>query len=233
MQQRPASFDEHTIAVVEDEEDIRGNICSFLRKSGLQAWGAESAEDFYVRLLRETADLVVVDLGLPGEGGMSLVQRLAAQQMPVVVLTARGDLESRIAGLDAGALQYFVKPTDLHELVAGIRSQLRRAAPRGRTEGDMLAPWRLDRPAACLVAPNLSTVALTSRELELLTCLVASQGALVTKQFLAEAMGAGEVEDGFHRIESQLTRLRRKTQDATGMALPVRAVFGKGLVFMP
>ena len=83
MQQGSAPFAQHTIAVVDDEEDIRGNICSFLRKSGLQAWGAESAEDFYVHLLRETADLVVVDLGLPGEGGMSLVQRLAAQQVPV------------------------------------------------------------------------------------------------------------------------------------------------------
>lgn len=233
MQQRPAPFDEHTIAVVEDEEDIRGNICSFLRKSGLQAWGAESAEDFYVRLLRETADLVVVDLGLPGEGGMSLVQRLAAQQMPVVVLTARGDLESRIAGLDAGALQYFVKPTDLHELVAGIRSQLRRAAPRRSIEGHALAPWRLDWATACLIAPNQHAVTLTSREQELLGCLMAAQGALVTKQVLTETLGVDEAEDGFHRIESQLTRLRRKTLDATGMALPVRAVFGKGLVLVP
>ena len=231
MQQKPAPFAEHTIAVVEDEEDIRGNICSFLRKSGLQAWGAESAEDFYVRLLRETADLVVVDLGLPGEGGMSLVQRLAAQQMPVVVLTARGDLESRIAGLDSGALQYFIKPTDLNELVAGIRSQLRRTSPRGM-DGEMLVPWRLDRLAARLLAPNQSAVALTSRELDLVNCLMAAQGALVTKQALTEALGVNEAEDGFHRIESQLTRLRRKTQDATGMALPVRAVFGKGLVFV-
>ena len=222
----------HTIAVVEDEEDIRANLCSFLCKSGFRAWGAESAEDFYVRLLRDTADLVVVDLGLPGESGMGLVERLAAQHLPVVVLTARGDLQSRIAGLEAGALQYFVKPADLHELVAGIRSQLRRAAqfPAG---GDGLAPWRLDQPGACLIAPNQSTVALTSRELELVSCLVAAQGTLVTKQALAEAMGASEAEDGFHRIESQLTRLRRKTQDATGMALPVRAVFGRGLVFVP
>ena len=232
MQPTHSAPTRHTIAVVEDEVDIRSNLCSFLCKSGLHAWGAESAEDFYVRLLRETADLVVVDLGLPGESGMSLVQRLTAQHLPVVVLTARGDLQSRIAGLEAGALQYFVKPTDLHELVAGIRSQLRRAAQRP-AGGDGLASWRLDQSGACLIAPNQSTVALTSRELELVSCLMAAQGTLVTKQALAEAMGASEAEDGFHRIESQLTRLRRKTQDATGIALPVRAVFGKGLVFVP
>lgn len=220
------------VAVVEDDEDIRSNVCRFLVKSGMHAWGAESAEDFYVRLLRERADLVVVDLGLPGEDGLSLVQRLARQGVPVVVLTARGDLESRIAGLDAGALQYFVKPADMNELVAGIRSQLRRAEARQQPQADIAAPWRLDTAGARLVAPNLQTVALTTRELELLGHLLATRGGLVTKQALTEAMGVDDAEDGYHRIESQLTRLRRKTQEATGMALPVRAVFGKGLVFI-
>lgn len=232
MQQKPAPFAEHTIAVVEDEEDIRGNICSFLRKSGLQAWGAESAEDFYVRLLRETADLVVVDLGLPGESGLSLMQRLSGQGIPVVALTARGDLESRIAGLDAGALQYYVKPADMHELVAGIRSQLRRTVQHV-VDADGLAPWRLEQSTTRLIAPNQCAVALTSRELELLGCLMVTPGGLVAKQELMRVMGAGEAEDGFHRIESQLTRLRRKTLETTGMTLPVRAVFGKGLVFVP
>ena len=232
MQHPSASSSEPVIAVVEDDEDIRSNVCRFLAKSGMQAWGAESAEDFYVRLLRDRADLVVVDLGLPGEDGLSLVRRLAAQGIPVVVLTARGDVESRIAGLNAGALQYFIKPADMHELVAGIRSQLRRLPPRGTGDGG-LVPWRLEELTSRLVAPNQRAVPLTSRELELLGCLMAAQGTLVTKQALTEAMGAGEVEDGFHRIESQLTRLRRKTLEATGVTLPVRAVFGRGLVFVP
>lgn len=221
-----------TIAVVEDDEDIRGNVCRYLECSGFKAWGAESAEDFYVRLLRDRADLVVVDIGLPGEDGLSLVARLAAQGVPTVLMTARADLDSRIAGLDAGALQYFVKPVDMQELAAGVRSQLRHLAPRaGRA--DALAPWRLDQAASRLVAPNQRFVELTSRELELLGCLMVTQGALVTKLTLTQAMGAEEAEDGFHRIESQLTRLRRKTLETTGTALPVRAVFGKGLVFVP
>jgi two-component system response regulator PhoP len=208
----------YSVAIVEDDEDIRANVCRFFDKSGLNVWGAASAEDFYVGLLRKRADLVLVDLGLPGESGLSLVARLATQGVPVVILTARGDLDSRIAGLDAGALQYFVKPVDLNELVAGVRSQLRRV-PGAAASGQ-------------LVAPNQKAVPLTSRELELLGCLIDAQGGLVTKQQLVEAVGAGSVDDGFHRIESQLTRLRRKTQDSTGLALPVRAVFGKGLVFL-
>ncbi|ODU60700.1 MAG: histidine kinase [Comamonadaceae bacterium SCN 68-20] len=231
MQQAPIPIPD--IAVVEDDEDIRTNVCRFLEKTGMRPWGAESAEDFYVRLLTERADLVVVDLGLPGEGGLSLVRRLAGQGVPVIVLTAWGDLESRIAGLDAGALQYFVKPTDMHELVAGIRSQLRRAEVRQPAPEGIATPWRLDAAGAQLVAPNLRTVGLTTRELELMSHLIAAQGALVTKQALVDAMGAGDLEGGFHRIESQLTRLRRKVQEGTGMGLPVRAVFGKGLVFVP
>jgi len=221
----------HTIAVVEDDEDLRGNVCRFLERSGFGSWGAESAEDFYVQLLHRRADLVLVDLGLPGESGLSLVDRLTRQRVPVVVLTARGDLSSRIEGLDAGALQYFVKPADLHELVAGIRSQLRRAAVVPRAEPTMVS-WRLDQAQALLVAPNQRNVNLTSRELELLGHLVKVPGALVSKQSLIDAMGGGDPEDLFHRVESRLTRLRRKTLQSTGLALPVRSVFGRGLVFV-
>lgn len=228
----PISNSEPTIAVVEDDEDIRTNLCSFLNKSGMQAWGAESAEDFYVRLLRGRADLIVVDLGLPGESGLSLVSRLTKQGVPTIVLTARGDLESRIVGLDAGALQYFVKPADMNELVAGIRSQLRRIDSGVPASSTRAVPWRLDVSGARLVAPNQQAVSLTTREYDLVGCLMAAQGGLVTKADLVRTMGAAEVEDGFHRIESQLTRLRRKTLEATGLRLPVRAVFGKGLVFV-
>lgn len=234
MQQTLEPSTEFTIAVVEDDEDIRINVCRFLSKSGLRTWGTDSAEDFYVQLLRDKADLVVVDLGLPGEDGLSLVKRLTERDVPVVVLTARGDLDSRIAGLNAGALQYFVKPTDMNELVAGIRSQLRRTGGQhaGNAPGPVLN-WRLDALTACLVAPNRQIIALTSRELELLSCLMSTPGAMVSKQTLIETMGYADVDDGFHRIESQLTRLRRKTLEVSAMSLPVRAVFGRGLVFVP
>jgi DNA-binding response OmpR family regulator len=145
-------------------------------------------------------------------------------------MTARADLDSRIEGLDAGALQYFVKPVDMQELVAGIRSQLR--SKRLQTGGTPVVPaWRLDKLGAKLEAPNHKNVLLTTRELEILSCLMQTPGAVISKQVLSESVGARDLEDDFHRIESALTRLRRKTLGDTGMALPVRAVFGKGLVF--
>lgn len=235
MQLNPVS-DAFTIAVVEDDDDVRHNVCSFLRKSGLAEWSAESAEDFYIGLLHHKADLAVVDLGLPGETGLSLINRLAEQGVPVIALTGRADVDSRIAGLNAGALQYFTKPANLQELVAGIRSQLRHLRPGAGRHGAPHTPnllrWRLDSGAASLIAPNQRAVSLTSRELELLQCLMAAEGALVNKQTLLEAMNYQLVDDGFHRIESQLSRLRRKTLESTEMALPIRAVFGKGLVLV-
>lgn len=219
------------IAVVEDDEDIRANVCRYLECSGFQAWGADSAEEFYVRLLRDRADLVVVDIGLPGEDGLSLLARLAAQGVSTVLMTARADLDSRIAGLEAGALQYFVKPVDMQELVAGIRSQLRNKRLQGTGDVAAAVPWQLDVAAATLRAPNQQVVSLTTRELELLSCLLESPGVVVSKQRLVQAVGGRNLDDDFHRIESALTRLRRKTMADTGLALPVRAVFGKGLVF--
>lgn len=222
----------HTIAVVEDDEDIRNNLCRFLNKSGFRTWGVESAEDFYVTLLRERSDLVLVDLGLPGEDGLSLVKRLSEQGVAVVVLTARSELPSRIAGLEAGALQYFVKPTDLNELVAGIRSLLRRTSPP-HSQAEPAPAWRLLYSEALLLSPDQKPVDLTTRELELLTCLARTPGTLVSKSTLLESAGPDESDDAFHRIESQLNRLRRKTLAQTGLPLPVRSVFGRGLVFVP
>jgi len=225
-----------TIAIVEDDEDIRRNVCNFLQKSGVHAWGVESVEKFYITLLREKADLVVVDLSLPREEGLCLIERLAEQRIPVIVLTARSDLCCCFTGLSSGALRYFVEPEELHALAADLRAQLHQAPPavvlpQAALNGVHLS-WHLDKAAARLIAPNRHSISLTSRELQLIGHLAAADESMVGKTELLQAMGYAYVEDGFHRIESQLNRLRRKTLQSTGMALPIRAVFGKGLVFI-
>src|SRR5450830_1790489 len=187
--------------------NIRNNLGRFLGKSGFRVRGVESAEDFYVALLRERADLVVV-------------------------LTARGDLSSRITGLESEALQYFVKPTDLNELVAGIRSLLRRPGQAPAALAAM-GSWRLRTAEAVLVSPDNKPVALTTRELELMCCLARTPGSVVRKSALIASLGGGDADEAFHRVEAQLNRLRRKTLLETGLPLPVRAVFGRGLVLVP
>lgn len=222
---------EFTVAVVDADGTTRANVCGFLSKSGFQTWGAGSAEDFYVRQMREKADLMVTELDLPGQSGLKLIENLARQHMLIVVHAAQGDVEHRIAALRAGARQYFVKPTDMKELAAGIRSQLYGAAG-AEDSGQSLGRWRVD-VAGWLIAPNQMAVRLTSRELDFLICLASAKGQTVTKEVVLEALGHGDALGGFHRIASMLNRLRRKTEAATDMRLPVRSVFGRGLVFVP
>jgi DNA-binding response OmpR family regulator len=234
--QQNSNFFKFTIAIIEENENIRVNICNFLGQAGVHAWGAESVEKFYITLLREKADLVVVDLSLPREDKLCLIERLAEQCIPVVVLTARSDLCSCITGLTTGALRYFVEPDDLHALAASLRAQLTLAAtvtaPVKLALNGGHPAWHLDKAAARLVAPNRHSIPLTSRELQLMVHLYAADENIVGKKELLDAMGYAYVQDGFHRIESQLNRLRRKTLQSTGMPLPIRAVFGKGLVFV-
>lgn len=144
-----------------------------------------------MQLLKRRADLVVVDLGLPGEDGLSFVKRLAQQEVPVVVLTARGELQSRIDGLNAGALQYFVKPADLTELVAGILSQLRRLDLAPARQTGTALPWRLKVASAQLFAPDQQVAPRTTRELDRVpTDPPAPQGA---RGYGHGAAGAGGV----------------------------------------
>lgn len=226
-----------TVTVIEDDEDMLHNVCSFLQSSGIPAWGATSAEQFYVRLLRDRADMAIVDLGLPGEAGISLIQRLALQHVPVIALTGRAESEMRIRTMEAGALQYFVKPANLRELVAGVKAQWRYAQPQVRETGPVevrseLPTWTLDLTSGSLVTPKGQSVRMTGGELEFIKCLMKAQGSIVNKTDLVHMLGYVDEEDGIHSIDSHLARLRRKILAQTGVALPVRAVFGKGLAFV-
>lgn len=218
------------VAVVDMDEGFRALACSRLQRSGMEAWGAESVENFYVRALNEQADLVTVELDMPDERGLALLNRLANYGMPVIAICERGDVETRITALDAGAKQFFSKPLDFDELVAGIRSLVRR--PTTILVGSMLPmQWRVDSAKAQLIAPNQKAVSLTTGELDLMLALASTDGSILTKGELALAMDLDDAN--FHRVEASLSRLRRKTSDSTGLALPVRTVFGKGLVFLP
>lgn len=221
----------YTVAVVDTDESTRAHVCGFLSESGFHAWGAESAEDFYVSLMRERADMVIAELELPGQSGLNMISNLARQNVRVVVHAAQDGVEHRIAALRAGARQYFVKPTDMRELVAGIGSQLHGVAGAADS-AESLGRWRIEM-AGRLIAPNQMAVHLTSRELDFLVCLTSAKGQTVTKEAVLKALGHDETQGGFHRIASMLTRLRRKTEEITGMRLPVRSVFGCGLVFVP
>ena len=224
------------IAIVEDEEDLRLNVARFLEAQGFSVWTAGSAESLYRQLAVTDADLIIVDLGLPGEDGLDLIAHLnSVGRCPIIAMTARSALQDRIAGLEAGADHYFVKPVDLYELTAAINSALRKRSPdRAETSPSTseAGVWVLLRGEAALVTPAGVTVGLTSGELHLLEYLMNNTEKVFSKFKLLELFDQDPEHGDFHRVEVLVSRLRTKIIGTTGQRLPLRAVFGKGLVFI-
>lgn len=228
-----------TLAVVEDDNDLREEIEYHFKDRGYSVWGAPSAEVFYRALAVQPADIALIDLGLPGENGLSLIRHLAPQKrMALVVLSARGSVSERVEGLKAGADLYFPKPFSFQELELAIERLLMRLPPPAAkaTAGGVgkkaaVSKWGLDFANAELIAPDQQRMALTSRELELLELLFKANNALVSK---AEIMATLTLvnEENWQRVNAMIYWLRQKTQTSLGVRLPLRAVFGKGLCFV-
>ncbi|WP_040843863.1 response regulator transcription factor [Thiorhodococcus drewsii] len=223
------------IAIVEDDEDLRFNVELYLRNLGYQIWGVGSAEAFYRQLVTQPVNLVIVDIGLPGEDGFQLTEYLAsARRYGLVIVTGRTAVEDRVRGLTLGADIYLTKPVELAELEASIRAVLRRLKPEleVRRNDRSLPPWSLNLQGCQLRSPSGSSVELTARETELLAYLMQRPGEVIDKsELLLELTGSINLED-FHRIESMLYRMRKKVEKCLGCSLPVRSVFGRGLSFI-
>jgi DNA-binding response OmpR family regulator len=226
-------LDENTvIAIVEDEDDLRCNTELFLRSRGYQVWGVESAEALYKQLVTTPADVILVDINLPGENGFTLIEHLRASDRYILIaMTARITTEDRIKGLNSGADMYFMKPVDLEELEAGIRSALRRVRePLLRPAEDESAVWILDGSEYSLQSPADGSIKLTGRELELLSKLMRSPGLVIDKKEICLLDNTLSGVD-LHRIDSLLYRLRKKVETDLRLVLPIRSVFGRGYVF--
>lgn len=227
------------LAVVEDDQDLREELEYRFRCIGYTVWGAPSVEVFYRSLALQPADIALIDIGLPGEDGLSLIRHLATQKrMALVVLSARGSVSERVEGLKAGADLYFAKPFSFQELEIAIERLLNRlTVPSTSTSSadvvDKSAPrrWRLDFSHAELISPADQRMPLTSRELELLELLIKAKNAMVSKGEVMDALDLKSEED-WQRVNAMIYRLRQKTQSTLGARLPLRAVFGKGLCFV-
>lgn len=229
------STNQYVIAIIEDDDDLRLNTALFLESRGFKVWSTASAEEFYRRLVAEHADLVLVDLGLPGEDGLSVVKYLhGLNRYSIIVMTARGGLDERITGLEQGADYYFVKPVDLYELTAGILAVLRKKQPTvSSLDGLVQSPtWVLNRSENVLITPTRIAIDLTSYEMILLEHLMTAAEKVFLKTDLLELFWPGSPEADFHRIEVLVSRLRAKISKMSGLRLPIRSVFGKGMAFI-
>jgi DNA-binding response OmpR family regulator len=201
------------ILLVEDDRMIGEAVRASLRADGYVVDWMQDGRRAEAALATSRFDLVLLDLGLPGADGLQILQRLRARSAPdgntpVIVITARDAIESRIAGLDAGADDYLVKPFDLEELAARIRSALRRSSGRGAPD-ILLGKVRI-RPATREVERDGAPVLLSAREYAIVEALAARPGAILSRAQLEERMYGWGEEVESNAVEVHIHAVRRK-----------------------
>lgn len=232
MTERP-----HRLLVVDDDPELRNLLQRFLSEHGFSVRAVESGKAMEVALQREPADVIVLDLMMPGEDGLAILRRLRAsgEQVPVIMLTARGDPVDRVLGLEMGADDYLGKPFLPRELVARIAALLRRMAPARSTNSDetvVVGPFLINF-SAMSVSRDSMVLPLSSREFALMAALARSAGRPLSRaQLIDRALGRdAEVTD--RAIDVQVARLRRAIGDDAGEPRFIRTVWGVGYVLAP
>jgi two-component system, OmpR family, response regulator len=226
------------ILVVDDSRDIRELLVRYLEQNGFRASAAPGA-DHARRLMKTSAfDLAVLDVMMPGEDGLSLCRSLHHDSdMPVIMLTARGEDVDRILGLEMGADDYIAKPFNPRELVARIGAVLRRAnsmpkrgaAARG---GQILFDrWSLDTAQRELAGPDGTIVPLSSGEFRLLLAFIERPNVSLSRDQLLDITRGRNAEPFDRSIDNAVSRLRRKIEEDAKAPRLIKTVWGGGYVF--
>lgn len=214
------------VLVVEDEIALREATVAYLQLEGFVPVGVGTLAAAQQLLELQDFDLLVLDLGLPdGDARQWLQQHDKLLDMGIIMTTARGERSERVAGAQAGADCYLVKPVDLDELVALARNLLRRLKP------DAPSDWALDALKWTLRSPEGRAFKLTHSELVLLTALARRPGESVSRDELALALGHDPIVYDPRRLEILVRRLRNKVVEQLGYPLPLETVHGQGYAF--
>lgn len=227
----------HRLLIVDDDVDIRTLLAEQLTKSGYTVSTAADGAQMRHVLEREHVDLVVLDLNLPREDGLTLCRDLRARSnTPVIMLTARGEPIDRIVGLEMGADDYLTKPFEPRELLARIRNVLRRtealpsnlehvSAGKARFSG-----WTLDFQKRHLVDPDGRVVVLSGAEFRLLRVFVSHANRVLTREQLVALSSGRAYESQQRAIDLQVSRLRQKLGDDKSSSPLIKTVRNEGYV---
>ncbi|MDO8411108.1 MAG: response regulator [Phenylobacterium sp.] len=224
------------IAVVEDDSEIRDLTVGLLAREGYEVGACPDVPAYDRLAARRRIDLVLLDLMLPGEDGLSLCRRLRAQgETAILMVTARADDIDRVVGLEIGADDYLGKPFNPRELVARVKAVLRRTrgeparSPQARgAEVYLFQGWRLDSGSRDLTAPDNRQVALSGGEFDLLMCLVTRPQRVLSRDQLLDWTRGRNAAPYDRTIDVQLSRLRRKLGDPVGGGGLIRTIRGGG-----
>jgi two-component system phosphate regulon response regulator OmpR len=227
------------IVVVDDEPDIRGSISEYLGGHGFHVSEADGGVALRRLLARgEPPDLVLLDIRMPGEDGLSLARHLREHaKVGIIMVTASGDTIDRVTGLEIGADDYLAKPFDLRELLARVRSVLRRVAamPTKPTIGEQVRFGRfiLDLAGRRLTTEGGEAVELTAMEFDLLKVFATHPNRVLSRDQLLDLAHSKEPEAFDRSIDIRVTRLRRKIEADSNKPQFIRTVRGAGYVFAP
>jgi two-component system OmpR family response regulator len=239
---KPASH----IAVLDDEIDITLLLANYLQGHGFRVTQVHDGLTLMALMETDPADLVLLDLSLPGEDGFSIARRMRERwRCGLVIVTGRGDAVDKVVGLEVGADDYVTKPFDLRELVARVKAVLRRlnpempfafatTAPAG-AHADRLrfAGWQLDTAARSLRNPHGDEVALTGGEFDLLHAFARHPGRVLSRDFLLEQTRGREGAPFDRTIDVQVGRLRKKIEADAEEPKVIKSVRGAGYILVP
>ena len=225
------------ILVVDDDREIRSLLAEYLDGNGFRTFTATNGLDMRKVMIETRIDLIVLDLTLPGEDGLTLCRNLRAQSnVPVIMLTARGDPLDRILGLEMGADDYLAKPFEPRELFARIRSVLRRtlALPpnMANTEARAMhfAGWTLDLGARHLLNKDGVVVALSGAEYRMLKVFLEHPNRILNRDQLLELTQGREADPFDRSVDIQISRLRQKLGDDARTPTIIKTIRNEGYV---
>ena len=226
------------LLVVDDDRETLDLLSLYLGERGFSVSCVEDGEAMDAWLAENTTDLVILDLMLPGEDGLSIAKRLVGDyQLPIVMISARGEEVDRIVGLEVGADDYLPKPFNPRELLARIRAVLRRTLPASNTKSQMDKKYTFGcfsfEPEKRALYRETSEVDLARSEFELLSFFIRHPNRVLSRDMIMENL-RGFDRDPFDRsIDVRVTRLRHKIEDDPTNPQIIRTVWGVGYQFTP
>jgi two-component system OmpR family response regulator len=227
------------IVIVDDQKEICEVVQEYLSGEGYRVSTANDGAEMRRVIAQSPADLVILDLMLPGEDGLTLARALREESnVGIIILTGRGETVDRIIGLEMGADDYLPKPFHLRELLARVKTVLRRVrtqsaerpAARARAR---FAGWHLDLSSRELWSPAGQEVRLTTGEFDLLSAFVSNANQVLSRDRLLDLARNREAGPFDRTIDVQVGRLRRKLEDDSQRPTMIKTVRGSGYIFTP
>jgi two-component system phosphate regulon response regulator OmpR len=227
------------IVVVDDDEDVRSTVSEYLRRNGLSVSEADGGDALRAIMSARPIDLALLDINMPGDDGLTLAREIrSCGEAGIIMLTAKSDDIDRIVGLEIGADDYVTKPFNPRELLARVRSVLRRSARGGEAPATMgrevqMGKCRLNLDSRKLYEADGTEVPITAMEFDLLKCFAEHPRRVLTRDQLLDLAHNKEMEAFDRSIDTRITRIRRKIERDPSKPECLKTVRGAGYVFNP